>query len=218
MKTKVTKLTDEKIMREACEATFLGKSKISLIDMYLMEHSPSRTQLFWIQLEDIPLFVSTHLLRHHVGSQPYALTHRNDRKGGGIDLEDVCDDSIGMIEAIRHGDTHVASEETLLDMVKDNVSQIKEKGGRNAPTNLSLMINAQSLIDMAKYRMCKQASKETRQVFDEICKAIHDIDYPLWNVLVPKCVYRNGLCHKSCGWNKTDAFKELLSEYVELFK
>lgn len=82
MKVIVEKITDERIMREACEMTFLGKSKMTLKRMAACEHSPLRTQLYWIRLYDIPLFCSTQLLRHHVGSQPFQLTCRTDRKGG----------------------------------------------------------------------------------------------------------------------------------------
>lgn len=46
----VKKLTDEELMREACETTFLGESHISLNSIYKSEHSPVRTQLFWVNL------------------------------------------------------------------------------------------------------------------------------------------------------------------------
>ena len=74
----VRKLTDETLMREACEMTFLGESKQSLLSIYKSEHSPVITQMFWVRFEGIPLFISTPLLRHHVGAVPYQLTFRDD--------------------------------------------------------------------------------------------------------------------------------------------
>lgn len=44
----VRKLTDKELMQRACEMTFLGTSKQSLLSMYKAEHSPTRTQVFWI--------------------------------------------------------------------------------------------------------------------------------------------------------------------------
>ena len=67
----VKKLTDADLMREACQMTFIGKSHQSLLSIYKTEHSPVRSQLFWVKFEGIPLYISTHLLRHHVGSVPF---------------------------------------------------------------------------------------------------------------------------------------------------
>lgn len=37
-------------------------------------------------------------------------------------------------------------------------------------------------------------------------------------VMVPECVYRNGLCPeiKSCGYNKTEKFKKELEYYKDI--
>lgn len=83
---KVTKLTDVGLLRAACAATMHGQggeSKASLRAMYETEHSPIRTQLFWIELHGIPSFVSTHLVRHHVGVDHFVSTNRDDRGGEG---------------------------------------------------------------------------------------------------------------------------------------
>ncbi len=67
MKIIVTKLTDINLMRTACEATFRGNSKITLDQIYKCQHSPIRTQLFWIEMIDILTFVSVHFVRHKIG-------------------------------------------------------------------------------------------------------------------------------------------------------
>lgn len=87
----VRKLTDLELLQEACATTFLGTSHATLISLYKSEHSPVRTQLFWISLKNIPLFISTHLIRHHVGSVPFQLTCRDDRNGGNPNLIDKID-------------------------------------------------------------------------------------------------------------------------------
>jgi len=57
----VRKITDESLMREACEMTFLGNSSQKMLSIYKSEHSPVRTQIFWVTAKNIPLFVATHL-------------------------------------------------------------------------------------------------------------------------------------------------------------
>jgi len=107
-KIQVQKVTDEKWMRIACEKTFLGKSKQSMDSMARQEHSPLRTQLYWVDCENIPLFVASQLNRHHVGSQPFQLTHRTDRKGGE-DLGRWTPTDLGMF-VNAHGLINIANE------------------------------------------------------------------------------------------------------------
>lgn len=80
----VQKLTDESLMRKACAVT-MGKdsSKTTLEQIYKCEHSPIRTQLFWIEMRDIPSFVSVHFVRHKVGVEHFVKSLRDDRCGEG---------------------------------------------------------------------------------------------------------------------------------------
>lgn len=57
-----------------------------------------------------------------------------------------------------------------------------------------MSVNAQELIFMAHKRLCKQASKETREVMQEIVKQVINVAPYMKDVLVPLCVYRNGKC------------------------
>lgn len=43
-------------------------------------HSPIRELRFVFLLTDVPYWVSVHLVRHHVGCQPYVRSQRNDRQ------------------------------------------------------------------------------------------------------------------------------------------
>lgn len=43
-------------------------------------HSPIRELQFGFKIMDIPYWVAMHLVRHHVGCQPYVKTQRNDRQ------------------------------------------------------------------------------------------------------------------------------------------
>lgn len=214
----VRKLTDEELMREACESTFLGKSNARLLDLYKAEHSPVRTQLFWVTLKNVKLFVSTHLLRHHVGCVPFQLTCRDDRKGGNPGMVQKCKELTTKLKAINAQLTPDTINHIAYDCIEE-VEWLAENADRNTKVNLSLLVNAQSLIDMAKLRLCTCAHIETREAFAKIKQEIAKVDPSLASMMVRKCVYRNGLCGelRCCGYNNTPAFQIELAEYVSNF-
>ena len=208
MEIKVEKITDERIMREACEMTFLGKSKMTLKKMAMCEHSPLRTQMYWIRLYDIPLFCSTQLLRHHVGSQPFQLSCRNDRKGGDVHFKERINK---MVELLNDDEKEWAISE--LEWLRDNAD-------RYTKVNLGLCVNAQALINIAKDRLCNDASTETREIFKAIKAKMAEVEPDLAPFLVPKCVYRGGICNSlsPCGYNKTEKGKKEIENYKKLFE
>jgi len=78
------KLTDETLLRRACAVTMgTASSKAQLEALYDCEHSPIRTQIFWVDMRDIPSFVSVHLVRHKVGVEHFVKSLRDDRSGKG---------------------------------------------------------------------------------------------------------------------------------------
>ena len=219
----VRKLTDLELLQEACATKFLGNSHATLISMYKSEHSPVRTQLFWVSLKNIPLYISTHLLRHHVGSIPFQLTCRSDRHGGNPCVPEKLDliksRVNGLVSNWSKGGVFIGDYQRIADTISEELDWLKENSDRETPVNLSLCINAQSLIDMAKLRLCSQASAGTREVFKAIRSKISEIDLDLAKMMVPKCVYRGGICGepKCCGYNATKAFKEELYLYLSNF-
>lgn len=210
----VKKLTDRELMLSACESTFLGKSNQSLLSIYKSEHSPSRTQLFWIEVKNAPLFVVSHYVRHHVGIEKYQLSMRSDRNGGKDQCPYIAD---RLSEILAVPEEYRAEEETK--EMYELLEELKNRSGRNALTNLSILVNAQSLIDMAKLRLCNMASPETRQVFSAIKEKINEIDPELASMMVRKCVYRNGLCGepRCCGFQSTPIFKKEHENYLNHF-
>lgn len=203
----VRKLTDIDLMHEACEMTFNGKSKQTLLSIYKSEHSPVRTQIFWVKFTNIPLYISTHLLRHHVGSVPFQLTCRSDRDGANPGLKDKIE---SICDLVNSGNIDSALEG--LKWLPDNVD-------RYTPVNLGLLLNAQSIIDMSKLRFCLQAAEETRIVFKRFKDELGKVDPELASMMVRKCVYRGGICGepRCCGFNNTPAFKTELKEYLSNF-
>lgn len=91
---------------------------------------------------------------------------------------------------------------------------------QTAKVTLSAQINAQTLINVSRVRLCRQASKETLLTWKMMLKELKKIEPFLYSLCVPNCVYRNGICPENvncCGYNKTSDFKVLVDEYRQLF-
>ena len=67
-----------------------------------------------------------------------------------------------------------------------------------------MSVNAQELVFMSHKRLCRQASKETREVMEEIVRQVSELNPEFAEVLVPLCGYRNGVCTEfnCCGYNR----------------
>lgn len=77
--------------------------------------------------------------------------------------------------------------------------------------------NAQALINISRKRLCRKASPETQKAWKMVIETIKETEPELASVCVPECVYRNGLCPEmqSCGFNKSEAFKYQMREYLK---
>lgn len=75
-------------------------------------------------------------------------------------------------------------------------------------------VNAQAMINISRKRLCKQASKETREAWQAGLNSIKEIEPELYKICVPECIYR-GYCYefKSCNYHKTKDFTERLIQY-----
>ena len=153
------KHTDIDEARACIESTMAPEfvAKSTLRQIYQWEHSITRSQIFSIQLIDVPTFVSVHLVRH-VTTIPFVRSMRTDRGGDG-------------------------SED------------------RYTLVNHRFIANAESLLHIARRRLCFKASPETREVVIGIKEVIRDIDPDLAHYMVPNCQYRGGICPepKPCG-------------------
>ena len=81
MRFEATKITDEALLRLACSFTIAAESKMTLDRIYKCEHSPMRTQLFTVEMYEIPTFVSVHFVRHKHGVEHFVKSNRDDRGG-----------------------------------------------------------------------------------------------------------------------------------------
>lgn len=87
------------------------------------------------------------------------------------------------------------------------------KADRNSPVDHMMILNAEALINLAKKRLCYQASPETRDVMAAIKKELNKIEPTLAEYLVPNCIYRGGMCpERPCGFGKM-----LVKQYASYF-
>jgi hypothetical protein len=72
----------------------------------------------------------------------------------------------------------------------------------------------QALINMSRKRLCRCASKETREAWQEVKNKVADCEPELASCMVKECVYR-GFCPEfyPCGYSKTEAYHKELAEY-----
>lgn len=213
MKVSVEKLTDVKLLQRANSFTTGHESKMTLAQAYRAGHSPIRTQLFWIECTDIPLFVASQLVRSHVGVQFFQRSKRTDRVGE--DFRTVCTDlANGLANAYDFKCEDVITE------LCDKVNELPEHFDRYAPTDIAFIINAEALINMAHKRLCEKASSETRDLMTKIALEVSIADPELAEHLVPQCVFRGGICSepKTCGWIYSGVGQTVLEEYVKMLQ
>lgn len=216
MEAKVTKLTDERLLQLANSFTSGKESHMTLATAYKYKHSPIRTQIFAIELRDIPLFVASQLVRSHVGVQWYQRSKRTDR--GGADFREVCED---IAHRISKAEDHLhMGFMAFFDDPIEEIENLPNRFDRYAPTDLLGIMNAEAIINMSRKRLCKKASKETREAWTEVLLELNKVDTELVKHCVPQCVFRGGICSepKTCGWIYGSEGQTVLKEYVNMLQ
>jgi len=106
---------------------------------------------------------------------------------------------------IEHWVTTQRSDRTGLD---------RDSAPQGALVNHAAEADAQALINISRKRLCKCASKETREAWIEVKKEVAKTEPELASCMVRECIYR-GFCPEmnSCGYCNTDEFLLELEEY-----
>ena len=163
----------------------------------MAEHSPIKLVEYTISFKDLRQWVGVHLLRHPF-VLPFIHTQRVDKR----DLDEYVDKVMSI----------------LSDDVKNDPSFNKRDYLFQGQTNdQDFVVNAQTLINISKKRLCTCASKETRDAWKAVQEAIREFDPVMASFMVPSCVYR-GFCPEkdSCGYWKTKKFNKDVNDYRNL--
>lgn len=166
----------------------------------MAEHSPIKLVEYNIQFKDLKQWVGVHLLRHPF-TLPFIHSQRVDRRE---DIEQLTEKFV---------------ENLPKDITEDPEFNRRDYLPQGTPNDQDFVVNAQTLINISRKRLCKCASKETREAWQAVKDAIAEQDPVMSNFMVPNCIYR-GFCPeaKSCGYWKTDVFQKKLKEYRNLIE
>lgn len=85
---------------------------------------------------------------------------------------------------------------------------------QDALVSMTFAMNAQALINVSKLRLCMQAARETRLVWNAVIIELRKIEPLLADACVPSCIYR-GHCPEitPCGYDGSRMFKKELNIY-----
>ena len=97
---------------------------------------------------------------------------------------------------VRH---HIGVEKWISTQRTDRTGVDRDAARQDTLVNMDVEGNAQALINMGRYRLCGQASDETREHMENLKVEIKDVgEEELSNVLVPNCLYRAGCPEFDC--------------------
>lgn len=95
------------------------------------------------------------------------------------------------VHFVRH---HIGVNHYVQTQRSDRTGVNRDEKPQGEIVSHIMSINAQELINMSHKRLCRQASKETREVMQMIVNEVIKVAPYMKNALVPLCVYRNGKC------------------------
>ena len=118
------------------------------------------------------------------------------------------------VHFVRH---HEGCEKFVHTQRDDRNEQIIDSDAlpQGALNDMDMTANAQALINISRKRLCACASKDTRDAWMQVKKAIAKIDPIMASKMVPECLYR-GFCpefRNSCGYADTEQFQIDLKQY-----
>mgnify|MGYP002672462442 CR=1 FL=1 len=109
---------------------------------------------------------------------------------------------------------HIGIEKYISTQRNDRTGIDRDKLPQDSLVDLEMDLNAQAMINISRKRLCNQAHKETKEVWQAILDKIKEEMPELYSVCVEECVYR-GFCPemKCCGYCETEKYKEKLEKY-----
>lgn len=113
---------------------------------------------------------------------------------------------------VRH---HVGVEKFVGTQRTDRTGIDRDKLPQDELVNMDYVVNAASLLEISHKRLCKCASKETRDAWKLVIDEVAKEEPILAEKCVPSCV-ACGFCPEffsSCGYSNTKKFEEAVKKY-----
>lgn len=96
----------------------------------------------------------------------------------------------------------------------DRTGVNRDKSPQDTPVNMDVEANAQALINVSRYRLCKQASKETREYMMDLKASIKEAGQKeISDVMVPNCIYRMGCPEFRTCWHMNKFLEWCIEKY-----
>lgn len=102
----------------------------------------------------------------------------------------------------------------------DRTETNRDSLSQTASVICRIMLNAQSIINVSRVRLCRLASPETRQAWKAFINKLQEIEPMLASVCQPNCIYR-ARCPEgknTCGYCFTTDFERNATAYESLFQ
>lgn len=102
----------------------------------------------------------------------------------------------------------------------DRTGVDRNKSSQDTPVNMDINANAQALINVARYRLCYQASPETRIQMEDLKMSIKGAGQEeIAFVMQPNCIYRCGCPEfQSCGYWQKFVNEHNIADLVDIKK
>ena len=115
------------------------------------------------------------------------------------------------VHLVRH---KIGIEHFITTQRTDRTGVNRDEARQDKPVNHRIVANAQAIITISRKRLCRQASRETKDAWKEFLGYVAAEDPTLVSVCVPDCIYR-GHCYEMepCGFSETRAYEEQLKAY-----
>lgn len=101
----------------------------------------------------------------------------------------------------------------------DRTETNRDELSQTAPVICRIILNAQSIINVSRVRLCKLASPETRIAWEVFIDKLKEIEPLLAAVCQPNCIYRRQCPEgkNTCGYSITTACERKTEAYNSLF-
>lgn len=104
------------------------------------------------------------------------------------------------------------NEKFITTQRTDRTGVDRGKRPQEAPVKMDAVANAQNLIDIARKRLCYQATVEARTAIEDLKVILHEQEPEMADMMVPNCIYRCGCPEFSqCGF-----FKKFMEEHPDI--
>lgn len=120
----------------------------------------------------------------------------------------------------HHCGFHSGEDDTVFisSQRSDRTGVERDKLPQDEPVTLKVVMNAHSIINVSRVRLCRKSSPETRSAWEMMLDKLEQIEPILSSMCVPNCVYRDACPEpKCCGFYDTPMFKDQMNRYADNF-